>query len=332
MVIRSLGLLVLVVITGCAPMQMKGVNLLQSPNVALDDLHNVENMQHLKKLGANTLAFVPFIRQSRTSSCDLTADEHYSLTRMHRAIDYAHQAGLRVVLKPQMLIQSSWAGEIDPISEQGWACWFAAYTQHMIELAKLANETHTEMLVIGTELSRTESRSEWLALVDAVRQHYHGRLSYVSHDIQSLASFAALDKIDSVAITYYPRLNQPDSSLREQMKQLATQLKVEAGRLGKPFWIAEIGITSRVGALSDPWAWPEQFGKGAIPDTALQAQVLDGWMTELSGDWHQGILIWNWYSDANAGGMGDVDFTIQNKPAANTVSCHWKQHCHSKAH
>ncbi len=328
MIFRTLLLLILFVMAGCAPMQMKGVNLLQSRNVALDDLQNVENMQHLKALGANTVAFIPFIRQSTSISCDLTVDEHYSLARLHRAIDYAHQAGLRVVLKPQMLIQGSWAGEIDPGIEQGWTCWFKAYTQRMVELAKLAHETHAEMLVIGTELGKSETRPEWRNLVDAVRKYYHGQLSYVSHDIRGLADFAALEKIDSVAITYYPKLDQPGSSLREQMKQLAGQVRLEAAKLKKPFWIAEIGITSRAGALSDPWSWPEQFGKNVIADTGLQAQVLDGWMAELSGDWHQGILIWNWYSDANAGGMSDVDFTIQNKPATKTVSCHWKQHCH----
>ncbi|MCX7194284.1 MAG: hypothetical protein NTY60_11820 [Proteobacteria bacterium] len=303
-------------------MQIKGVNLLQSHNVALDDLKNVGNMQHLKELGANTVAFVPFIRQ--TASCEMTLDEHYSITRLHRAIDYAHQAGLHVVLKPQILIQGSWAGDIDQASEQGWSCWFSAYTGQMLELAKLAGDSQTEMLVIGTELHKTENRPEWRALADAVHRIYHGQLSYVAHDIGDLASFSALDKLDSVAVTYYPRLEQGD--MRKQMKQLAGQVRMEAAKLKKPFWIAEIGITSRAGALENPWLWPDQFEKNALTDPALQAQVLDGWLAELAGDWHKGILIWNWYSDANAGGMTDLDFTIQNKPATEAVSSHWKQH------
>lgn len=311
-------------------MQMRGVNLLQSHNVALDDPQNVENMQHLKNLGANTIAFVPFIRQSAINSCELTVDEHYSLTRLRHAIDYAHGAGLRVVLKPQLLVQGGWAGEIDPGSEPGWSCWFAAYTQRMVELAKLSSDARVEMLVVGTELKKTESRPEWRALIDQIRGSYRGHLSYVSHDIDGLAKFAALDKLDSVAITYYPKLEQNNtgSSIREQMKYQAGLVRQEAAKLKKPFWIAEVGITSRTGALENPWLWPEQFGKDATADPALQAQVLDGWLAELAGDWHQGILIWNWYSDAKAGGMADMDFTIQNKPATNAVSCHWKLRCH----
>lgn len=325
MIFRAGVLFVLMLIAGCAPMQMKGVNLLQSRNVALDDLQNVENMQHLKELGANTIAFVPFIRQLADNSCELTMDEHYSTTRLHRAIDYAHQAGLHVVLKPQLLAEGSWAGEIEQASDQGWSCWFAAYTVRMVELAKLARDSHTEMLVIGTELHKTEHRPEWRALADTMRGIYHGQLSYVAHDIQDLANFSALDKLDSVAITYYPRLEQ--DALRVQMKKLAAQVRMEAAKLKKPFWIAEVGITSRSGALADPWLWPDQIDKDARADPALQAQVLDGWLTELAGDWHQGILIWNWYSDVKAGGIADMDFTIQNKPATDTVSCHWQQRC-----
>lgn len=307
-------------------MQMRGVNLLQSRNVALDDLNNAENMQNLKMLGANTVAFVPFIRQSATDSCELTADEHYSTMRLRSAIDYAHMAGLQVVLKPQILVQGSWAGEVDPGSEAGWSCWFASYTQQMTALAKLAQDSHTEILVMGTELKKTEQRAEWRTLTDTVRRIYQGKLSYVAHDIEDLAEFSALDKLDSVAITYYPALEE--GGIREQMKQQAGKIRAAAEKLNKPFWIAEIGITSRAGALANPWLWPEQLGKGSIAAPALQAMVLDGWLAELAGDWHQGILIWNWYSDENAGGMTDVDFTIQNKPAKDAVSCHWKQRCH----
>lgn len=319
-------LFVLMLVAGCAPIQMKGVNLLQSRNVALDDLQNVQNMQHLKSLGANTVAFVPFIRQARAQDCEMAVDEHYSVTRLQHAIEYAHQAGLHVVLKPQILLQDGWAGDITLTSERGWSCWFSNYTARMVELAKVAEDSHAEMLVIGTELHKTESRPEWRALTDTLRGVYRGPLSYIAHDVQDLATFSALDKLDSVAITYYPRLEQ--HGIREQMKRLAKEVREEAAKLKKPFWIAEVGITSRAGALENPWLWPEQAQKDALADPALQAQVLDGWLAELAGDWHSGILIWNWYSDTNAGGMKDLDFTIQNKPAEDAVSCHWKQRCH----
>lgn len=324
--LRAASLLMALLLAACAPIQMRGVNLVQSRSVALDDLHNVENMQHLKELGANTVAFIPFIRQTDSRSCELSLDEHYPISRLHRAIDLAHQAGLHVVLKPQLLLPGSWAGEIDPGSEAGWTCWFAAYGRQLTELASVAEATHSEMLVVGTELSKTETRAEWRELVGTIRTLYRGKLSYVAHDLHMLSAFAALEQMDSVGITYYPKLEAGD--LRQQTRSLAEQVKTEAGKLHKPFWIAEIGITSRSGALADPWAWPEQYGKDTVADPALQAEVLDAWMADLAGDWHQGMLIWNWSSDPHAGGLNDTDFTIQNKPATAKVSCHWRQHCH----
>lgn len=307
-------------------MRMQGVNLLQSRNVAIDDPRNVENMQHLKVLGANTVAFVPFIRQTDVGSCELSIDEHYSMARLRNAIAYAHDAGLSVVLKPQILVQGSWAGEISPLNETGWKCWFDAYKQQLISLAKVASEGNVEMLVIGTELTKTQIRPEWDELAGVLRSVYRGKISYAAHDVEDLESFTALDKMDSVAITFYPKLDFVQ--MRSQMKMLAESVKNESARLHKPFWIAEIGITSRQGALDNPWLWPEQLDKDVVADPQLQARFLDGLLAELSGDWNLGVLIWNWYSDPDAGGLNDVDFTIQNKPAESVVSCHWQKRCH----
>ncbi len=323
---RILTLLLVLLMVGCAPVQMRGVNLLQSSQVPLDDLQNVENMQNLKILGANTVAFIPFINQDTETGCNLSIDENYSQARLKKTIELAHQAGLHVVLKPQILIPGSWAGMVKSDNESGWACWFSAYSDNLIPLAQLAQDTHTEMLVIGTELHHTETRPEWRKLVDQIRMIYHNKISYVAHDVHDLEFFTALDKVDSVGITYYPPLEK--EALRTQMKLLVSQLKTDVIKLNKPFWIAEIGITSRTGALENPWLWPEQLGKDIIPDPALQANVLDSWLTEMKGDWHTGILIWAWYSDKNAGGLSDTDFTIQNKPATDVVSCHWLGRCH----
>jgi hypothetical protein len=230
------------------------------------------------------------------------------------------------VLKPQVLVQDSWAGEISQVDDAGWKCWFDAYSRQLIPLARMAGEANVDMLVIGTELTRTRQRLEWRDLVDELRKNYRGKLSYVAHDIEDLASFAALDKIDSVAITYYPKLEP--ANMRDQMKLRADNLKRATEKLKKPFWFAEIGITSRQGALENPWLWPEQLASDVDADPELQARVLDGWLGELSGEWNLGVLIWSWYSDAEAGGLADVDFTIQNKPAEQVVSCHWMKRCH----
>lgn len=329
MLLRAGLVWMLFLLSGCAPMQMQGVNLLQSRNVALDDLQNSENMRHLKKLGANTVAFVPFIRQSTPTSCDLKVDENYPEDRLRRSILNARSAGLKVVLKPQILIEGSWAGEIEPDSESGWECWFASYRKILLDFAMVANETGVGILAVGTELVKTELRPEWKSVIVALRDKYSGQLSYVGHSFGGAVRFSAFDQLDSVAISFYPSLAEVEGrkQMLTNMREIADNLRLSVKQINKPFWFAEVGITSRIGAMEEPWLWVDAMPLPITPDTALQAEVLDGWLTSLRGNWHQGILIWNWYSDPEAGGANDVDFTIQNKPAQEIVACHWSGRC-----
>lgn len=322
-------MLVVLVLQGCAPVQMRGVNLLQSGSVALDHPKAMESMQQLHSLGANTVAIVPFMRQSSAKSCDLKVDKDYPDDRLRMSIQNAHRAGLRVVLKPQILVAGSWAGEIEPESEAGWECWFAAYREILLGYAKIANETRVEVLVVGTELAKTELRPEWKSMMVALRGNYSGKLSYVGHSFSGAARFAGFELLDSIAISFYPSLDdvKDKQQMLARMQEMADNLKFVVQQLRKPFWFAEVGITSRVGALENPWLWTGSLPLPRVPAPALQAEVLDGWLTVLRGNWHQGILVWNWYSDPKAGGANDVDFTIQNKPAMENVACHWSGAC-----
>lgn len=310
-------------------MQMRGVNLLQSGSVALDHPKALAGMRQLRSLGANTVAIVPFLRQSSTKSCDLKIDRDYPDDRIRTSIQNARRAGLRVVLKPQILVSGSWAGEIEPDSEAGWECWFAAYREILVNYAKIASETRVEVLVVGTELTKTELRPEWKSLLVALRDNYSGQLSYVGHSLNGAVRFSGFELLDSIAISFYPSLEdiKDRQQMLARMQEMADNIKFIVKQISKPFWFAEVGITSRVGALENPWLWIDSLPFPRIPDPALQAEVLDGWLTALRGNWHQGILVWNWYSDPNAGGAGNVDFTIQNKPALENVACHWSGTC-----
>ena len=34
-----------------------------------------------------------------------------------------------------------------------------------------------------------------------------------------------------------------------------------------------------------------------------------------------GVMIWRWFTDPNAGGLTDTDFTVQGKPAEHVLRC-----------
>ena len=38
-------------------------------------------------------------------------------------------------------------------------------------------------------------------------------------------------------------------------------------------------------------------------------------------------MIWRWFTDPNAGGLTDTDFTVQGKPAEHVLRCAWTQSC-----
>jgi hypothetical protein len=41
----------------------------------------------------------------------------------------------------------------------------------------------------------------------------------------------------------------------------------------------------------------------------------------------RGVLVWRWFTDPDAGGAADTDFTVQGKPAAAVLRCAWTGAC-----
>ncbi|WP_206207633.1 hypothetical protein, partial [Pseudomonas viridiflava] len=59
---------------------------------------------------------------------------------------------------------------------------------------------------------------------------------------------------------------------RPEMQAAAQRLQDLGKRVGKPVWVAELGLRSARGSLAAPWESPEQ--RAAAVDTKLQLQVL----------------------------------------------------------
>ncbi|MEE7558327.1 glycosidase-like protein, partial [Xanthomonas sp. Kuri4-2] len=80
----------------------------------------------------------------------------------------------------------------------------------------------------------------------------------------------------------------------------------------------ELGLRSAAGSLAAPWLSPEQ--RKAPVDTALQARVLSEWRKALDVQGIAGVALWCWYTDPEAGGPDDSDFTVQHKPAQQVLA------------
>ncbi|WP_287963122.1 hypothetical protein [Alcanivorax sp.] len=306
----------------------RGFNLLQSRQVALENPATIESLKRMRRLGANTVALVPFLHQADNGSEQVSLWPFTKYQSLERVIGWAHELGMRVILKPQILVGGGgWAGTVRP---SNWATWFRSYGERILAFADLAQRRGVEELVVGTELVQAAEEPEWEALIAEVRRHYSGRLSYVAHGVAGLEHFAYWSLLDSAGVSLYPALGTDDSvpALRARIRNTLERLSDQIERLPVPLWIAEIGIASRRLAHQRPWAWQDLGPEEQAVDLELQKKVLALWLDELvRAGLDRKVLLWAWYNDPEAGGSGDNGFTIQNKPAEEVVQCYWEEEC-----
>lgn len=309
--------------------RIQGVNILQDRHIAFDNQSTRLSFEKLKKMGANSVAFVPFIDQENDNSLTLNISESVTREQLLAGIQFAQQVGLRIILKPQILIDDSWAGAVNHNSDSKWLKWFEAYENIIIDYAVLAQKEQVDILVIGTELNQAEKRPEWISLIANVRLLYSGEISYCAQNIEGLKNFAHWQLLDSASLSLYPSLGESGkpAEIINIIDNQSKELRNFTEQHDTPLWIAEIGMASRQGAFQEPWEWQSKESQEGLVDELLQAQVLHFWLEALEGGWNRGVLVWAWYNAPNAGGSIDNGFSPQNKMAENILACHWQGPC-----
>lgn len=305
----------------------QGVNYLQTASVSLNSFTSMQSLRKIKDNGADTVALIAFMQQDKPASSRIQPSNAVNDRQLTQAIADAQDIGLRVVLKPQILVPGSWAGEVNPGTDAGWQQWFDNYQQLLVHYAQIAQRYEVEMLVLGTELRHAAIRPRFRELITRVRNVYHGEISYAAHGLAGFQQFPYWNLLDSASLTLYPPLGNDWSveHVKEVMSSTITELEALTAKIEKPFWIAEIGISSRQGSFRHPWLVADRLQ--GEPDEELQAKVLALWLKNLQQPWIHGVLIWSWFSDVDQGGSTDTGFTIQNKSAERVVRCYWKNKC-----
>ena len=285
------------------------------------------SLANAKRLGARAVAVVPFFWQSTGDTPNLLRGDAAADAEVRAAIRDAHALDLAVVIKPHVWVPDSWAGAVKMNSEQDWQKWFADYRRELERIAQIADEEKAEALAIGTELAATTQRPEWKALIAAARAAYGGRLLYMAHNIEEADSVPFWDQLDAIGVTLYPPLGADDArdERRSVMRSVADQLDMLSVLTGKTVVVGEIGVRSAEGSAAKPWESVQE--RAAAPDPELQAAVIADWLAALDRPAISGVLIWQWSTDPDAGGLTDGDFTVQGKPAERVLKCAWTRHC-----
>lgn len=319
-----LALPLLAPLLGCSPAgstgqhgPWRGVNLTRTPEAPLGSDACGRSLAALKALGADAVALVCFFWQATPESADITLGSDIPMEELRAGIRQARRLGLKVLLKPHVWVPQTWAGAVNPTGYSAWERWFAGYGTGLETLAQLAAAEGAEGFAIGTELRGTSHRPEWREMIARVRRHYQGLLTYVAHWDGEVTRVPFWDLLDVAAVSLYSPLGENMTDIGTAVTSNADELVKWRDRIGKPLWIAELGLRSAEGAQAKPWESAEE--REAQPNEHVQADVLAQWLTALDRRGFKDVLIWRWFSSPDIGGPKDTDFTIQGKRAATVL-------------
>jgi len=333
---RSIFFLVIMMVSalvvGCSSdglqndQMMRGFNALQHKNTAWDNPVARRSVNKLAVMGSNAVVFIPFLEQDAADAVEIRKSDAVTEKQLAAAIGYAHDVGLKVIIKPQILIPGSWAGAIKHADPVGWQSWFDSYSKQIVACARFAAKHDVDGFVVGTELARASLHVDWPALIAQVREILPRpvQLTYAAHNTEGLKAFKYWKDLDAASLTLYPSLGSSGDKedMQVHIEQAVEELREVAEKIERPLWVMEIGMPSAAGAFEKPWEWHTL--KQAKVDLTLQRDALDLWLKALDQPWINALFIWAWFSDIKAGGINDTDYTPQNKPAEYIVRRYWK--------
>jgi hypothetical protein len=256
-------------------------------------------------------------------------------------IDYIHEKGLKVQLRPMLETQDGhgrlqvwFPPDRERIPGRGtdyWARWFHFLELRSLHYARIAQETACEMYGLDSELDRTVHQNEhWLDVLDGVRGVYDGPVTscHTPHvdfarELQNPDHwFYELDML--MSSFYLPAADRAGAGVDDMVAFLEPQVskwRSIAETYGKPIAFGECGCTSSSGAAMHPAGWSSETGYDGLEQANYLEAVLRSFWSE---PWWHGLYWWKWDEQndrANFKGESgrDKGFTIEGKPAAGVM-------------
>lgn len=243
---------------------------------------------------------------------------------IRETIKLAHQAGLKIMLKPQVYIPGSWPGDLD-FKEEEWKLWEADYTLYVMTYVKIAAESNVELFCIGTEFKIHEQRRSdfWLELIQKIRAIYKGKLVYAANwDCFDKTPFwASLDYIGINA--YFPLSDQKTPSieaLKEQWKEHKPKIKAIYDKYKKPILFTEYGYLSTDYCAGKTWELEAKVNQLAINHEAQANALAALYQSFQKEPYWQGGFLWKWFPEMKGHeGYPERDYTPQGKKSIETL-------------
>ncbi|MDO8604410.1 MAG: hypothetical protein Q7K40_03375 [bacterium] len=290
-----------------------------------------QSLKNLADTHANYVTLVIPLYQSSADSTDIQSGWNTPTDEsLISAITYAHNLGLRVVLKPHVdLYSGEWRAYANPTDRNQW---FSNYTTYIMNYVDLAAKYNIEDFVIGSELISLSSDSfnstntqNWRNLVAKVRTTYTGKLTYSANwgptgftDEKNNIQF--WDSLDYIGISAYFNLDGDGSitSLKSLWENINNaDISPLSQRFGKQIVFTEVGYRSVTGSYREPWNYSLNGASDEQGQANAYQALFEYWNTQ---SFMEGVQLWHWMGDPNAGGSGATDYTPQNKLAQGTIT------------
>lgn len=288
---------------------------------------------------------------------DDTASLHPPLEKIKSIITKAHQAGLKIMLKPHVTLRYSAANRNiwNTDTTLFWASnFFPDYQNYWDKLALFATQNLVDYLCIGTELNHLDwmYRQQWVNLISSIRQKFSGQLTYDALFDRwlynkNLTDVVFWDQVDFIGVSLYVPLttddNAPVDTLRKaffhdlaewyfpggwfKIDNVIDFLKNFASEHQKPLMAVEDGYPSKHEGLY--YVAPPDPSSYVHED--LQVRGLDaylGVLKENQGQWFKGVSLWcitpyMLRPDALETIWHTQDFNFYKKPAAAVMKRHF---------
>ena len=328
---RSLILLILSlkILTSCEAQQGKKSDLIKGISiVASRDSINERIVGPVKKFNPNHVSIHPyaFIRDLGNPAIVHNSDRQWwgeRVAGVQHTIETFKKNGLQVMLKPQLWIgRGIYTGTINLDTNAQWELLERSYTPFIMDYAKVARDTQTEIFCIGTELeSFITARPEyWNTLIKNIRSVYKGKITYAGN-WDSYKTVPFWDQMDLIGVdAYFPVSSQhtPDlQTIKSGWAPWVEEMRLISQQYNKQILFAEYGYVSADYAGKEPWTSADgsRSPNPLAQKNLLQAQYELVW----NQDWFAGGFLWKHHIETGRGNF-EKRFTTQGKVAAQTVA------------
>lgn len=298
--------------------KMTGLSFVAPPNP-----FEKNPMPAVQAVGADWIAVIPFAYTLKGE-----ASVHFNSNRqwwgerpegVRETIQLAKEAGIKILMKPQVYFPGSWPGDLDFDNDADWSAWEKDYETYLMTFVEIAKEMEVEMICIGTEFKQSETKREqfWRDLIKKIRASYTGKLVYAANwDCYDKVPF--WDDLDYIGIdAYFPLVDSktPDiAALKKAWQKPLQQIRRLHKKVQRPVLFTEFGYLAVDGCAYNTWELESKVRR--LPQNQqAQANALDALFEVFWQEpYWQGCFLWKWFPNMKGHeGYIAVDYTPQGK-------------------